>query len=253
MEKLTAWLSDKKNLPIVVAGASIVLILAVLFMLKMTGTIGGGGGGGEITPDMGMPLPGQPGVPGPGAPGAPPAGPVTPTPGAPGPGPGAPAPPGATVAVMPPMLPYRKDPFLPLTGLPTKQDVMAMMLPALRRPRIAPAPVPPLTAEGGGVTVTEVLPPQPFRRMAGVLWNGSVSAILETNGETDIVRPGMEITRGNSKARVESIQQDCIILKSLDTKTPYYIRVSMRGAVTGPNAPGQDQNQMISGGNPGEM
>ena len=93
----------------------------------------------------------------------------------------------------------------------------------------APAPV--WRETGSEVEVTEVLPPQPYRRMAGVLWNGRVSAILETNGETDIVRPGMDITRGNSRVRVESIQQDCIILKTLDTRTPMTIKVNMAGSV----------------------
>lgn len=249
MEKITAWLSDKKNMPVVVAGFSIVLVLAILFVLKTMGMIGGSTASmpmQQMSPDASMPSPVDQGA-------APvtPASPVPATPGQPGapvtppsptPAPGQPGAPGATqvatAGVIPPMLPYRKDPFLPLGGFPTRKDVMSMVLPALRRPRIAPAPVAPPRFDAGP-SAAEVMPPQPFRRMAGVLWNGKISAILETNGETDVVRPGSEITRGNSRVRVESIQQDSIILKTLDTKTPFYVRVTMSGAVVGPNAPGQ--------------
>jgi hypothetical protein len=233
MDAIQAWIKDRKNLPIVAAGTLIIVVLAVLLSLRMTGMIGGGGG--QMSSDTGVPpyggQPGmpQPGVPGPGGPqspgmpipqGGPPTGPI----------PGAPqqaaVPASAQLA---PMLPYRKDPFLPLAGVPTRSDKLAYILPMLRRPRIAPAPV--IRETGGEVEVTEVLPPQPYRRMAGVLWNGRISAILETNGETDIVRPGKEITRGNSRVRVESIQQDCIILKTLDTRTPMTIKVNMAGSV----------------------
>ena len=237
MDAIQAWIKDRKNLPIVAAGTLIIVVLAVLLSLRMTGMIGGGG---QMSSDADVPpYGGQPGMPQPGMP----------QPGVPGPGgpvyPGMPLPPGGQLATpgapqqaaavpasakLAPMLPYRKDPFLPLSGVPTKKDYIAYILPSLRRPRIAPAPV--WRETGGEVEVTEVLPPQPYRRMAGVLWNGRVSAILETNGETDIVRPGMDITRGNSRVRVESIQQDCIILKTLDTRTPMTIKVNMAGSVT---------------------
>lgn len=236
MDAIQAWIKDRKNLPIVVAGTLIIVVLVVLLSLRMTGMIGGGGGE-QMSSDAGYPPgAGQPGMPQPGMPQ-----PGMPQPGMPMPGmpmppgeqPPTPAPQQAAVpasAQLAPMLPYRKDPFLPMTGMPTKKDIIAYMLPSLRRPRIAPAPV--MRPTEGEVEVTEVLPPQPYRRMAGVMWNGRVSAILETNGETDIVRPGMEITKGNSRVRVESIQQDCIILKTLDTRIPMTIKVNMAGSVT---------------------
>ncbi len=66
-----------------------------------------------------------------------------------------------------------------------------------------------------------------------MLWNGRVSAILETEGEVDIVRPGQEISTGQSRVRVERIEPDAIILKTLDTKEPMTIRVNMAGSIAG--------------------
>jgi hypothetical protein len=141
------------------------------------------------------------------------------------------------------MLPYRKDPFLPLGGAPTRSKVIESLLPQVSHYQFPPA-VRPVTIPGISKTaaVAEVLPPQPFRRMAGVMINGRVSAILETNGEADIVVPGMEVTRGNSRVRVESITSDEIILKTLDTKRPFTIKVNLTGAVAIPSASPQNVN-----------
>lgn len=237
MDKFKAWAEDKKNQPILIAIVVIVLLGAVFTVLKTSGMIGGGGApsqdmsgvspGAATTPDAG-------GAAGPSASTTPPVGGGTAavpnaTAGAPA---GAPAG-GVTTTKLAPILPYRKDPFLPYSGMPTRKDVISVLLPSLRRPRIAPAPV---VNEGPTQTAAEVPPPQPFRRMAGVMWNGHVSAILETAGETDIVRPGMELSRGNSRVRVESITQDSVILKTLDTRTPMTIKVGMAGSVTGNSA-----------------
>jgi len=229
MDKLKAWLQEKKNLPIVAVATGIVIVAAALFFMKQAGIIGGGG------PQMAetYPLPAEtPTTPGglPDAWGEAP--PLTPADEAAGPSPTAApaAAPGAgeaPAAKLSPMLPYRKDPFLPFGGVPKKEDVLAALLPSISRVRIAPARV----ARAGQIEIPEVLPPQPFRRMAGVLWNGRVSAILETDGEVDIVRPGQEISKGNSKVRVESIEPQAIILKTLDTREPMTIRVSMAGSV----------------------
>ena len=246
-------------MPIVAAALGIVVVLAVLVTLKQFGVIGGGG---PSTAETGpSPFPGTPGVPGevgqgaegpapgemseapgvPGGPAAAPGAPAVPSPAA-GPGyPGGPvaAAPGAaepTVKV-PPMLPYRKDPFVAFTGAygkPSRKELLMAVLPALFRPRLAPAGVAEISRE----EILEVLPPQPVRRMAGVLWNGKVSAILETAGEIDIVRPGQVVTRGNSKVQVESIEPDGIVLKTLDTREPMTIRVSLSGSAAAREAGG---------------
>ena len=244
MDALKAWLQDKKNMPIVLAATGIVFVLAVLLILKMNGFIGGPKQ--AAIPDAGMPgapvpgqgMPPEPGMPQPGMPTEPPPPGTPPAPGT------APAPTSAAgqQAALAPMLPYRKDPFMPLYGMPKKADVIAALLPRLSRPRLAPAPV----SEADLASAEEVLPPQPFRRMSGVLWNGKVSAIMETNGETDVVRPGMELTRGNSRVRVESITQNSIILKTLDTRTPFTVKVNMAGSVAG--ATGGPVSQPIYGG-----
>lgn len=230
MDKFKDWLQDPKNTPKVAIIFGGVLVVVIFVMLMQFGIIGGGGGGqAPIGPDMSGGVPYN-------APA--PAGPAVPS--------AAPAAPAPATASVGPMLPYRKDPFLPFAGMPTQKDFMSILLPNLRRPRIAPAPVIDQTPEQ---QMAEVLPPQPFRRMAGVLWNGRVSAILETAGETDIVRPGGEYNRGNSRVRVESITQDSIILKTLDTKSPMYIKVGMAGSVTGSAVTGkQDPGQPNSGG-----
>ena len=250
MEAITAWLKDRKNLPIVVAGTSVIVILVALVFLKITGKIGGKAG---PPADMGMAgyppspgMPAEPGMPGgegppmgPGAPGmegyppsagmpGAPAGPGMPGAEAPPVGPAAPGVPVAVLAKVAPMLPYRKDPFMSFSGPPKKEDALTVLLPNVSRVRLAPASV-------SGVTDLAAvfgIVPQPFRRMAGVLWNGRVSAILETNGETDIVRPGMELTRGGSRVRVEAIQANCIMLTTLDTGTPRTIEVPMAGSIS---------------------
>jgi len=248
MPSIADWVQDKKNMPIVLAATGIVFVAAILLVLKMNGFIGAPKQ--EAMPQAVTPMPGepQPGMPGGEMqPGVPPGG----QPGMPGgemqPGvaPGAaPAQPVQSVqqAKLAPMLPYRKDPFMPLTGAPKKTDVIAALLPSLRRPRLAPASV---FADQQIASAEEVLPPQPFRRMSGVLYNGKVSGILETNGQTDVVRPGMELTRGNSRVRVESITRDSIILKTLDTKTPFTIKVNMAGSVM--TVPGDLGPQSVMG------
>jgi hypothetical protein len=240
MDKARAWLQDRKNLPIVAAGTAIILILVILLFLKMNGTPGGGYAGdtaGTASPgmygDMGMPSGTQPGMPnagtaGPGMSGAGSA--VSPQA-------AAPAPTAQASAKLDPMLPYRKDPFQPITSgkLRTRKSMrnaaIALILPSIQRPRLAPLPV--WHPEGTVAEVEEPLPPQPFRRMAGVMINGRISAILETAGEADIVAPGMVLSRGGSKVKVESVSKDQIILKTLDTKKPISIKVNLAGSTVG--------------------
>lgn len=277
MNNFKTWLQDRKNLPIVVAAAAIVVILVVLVFLRMTGKIGGGSATTATAPtpagSAGMPgapemPPGAPGMPpvetppgmAPGAPGAP----VEPgmaaatgAPGAPGapagqPTAGAPSAPAPSGVKQPPMLPYRKDPFMSFSGPPKRKDALMALLPTVRRERLAPAPV----IRTVQTEIPEVLPAQPPMRMAGIMWNGKVSAILEINGQAEIVRPGM-VPKNNPDVQVESIQPNRIILKTLNTRRPMTIEVNMAGALNPnagspqPNAPGPAAPPMFPGGPPG--
>jgi hypothetical protein len=112
------------------------------------------------------------------------------------------------------------------------------MLPTVSHIRIAPAPVYHEKNTEFAAAQDEVMPPQPQRRMAGVMLDSKISAILETNGEDDIVTPGTVVTRGGSKVSVESISPDQIVLKTLDTTKPFIIRVNMAGSMSGEGMPG---------------
>lgn len=181
--------------------------------------------------------PGGPGVKGPGVPvGAP----VAAAPGMPGAGatavvaaaPGA----GPTAVAAGPLLPYRKDPFAVTTRVvkPTRKTVVRAALASLPPYSISTDPIPAVGSAVSEVTAKEVAPEQPFRRMSGVMMDGTVSAVLETRSEmgveSDVVVPGMEINKGHSRVKVERITSSEIILKTLDTKTPLTIRVNMAGS-----------------------
>lgn len=226
MDSLKAWLQDQKNLPIVAAGTIIIIILVLFVVLRSSGVIG------KKRPTFSEPT-NQPGMPPPipspqGAGTVPPTAPTRATP-AVGMSPGAQPQAPTEVAKLAPMLPYRKDPFVSASGRPNVKFALMNILPSITPPRLTAAPI--VTGPDMSV-VAETTAPQPFRRMAGALWNGKVAAILETEGVSDIVRPGMEITRSGSRVRVESIQPNYIILKTLDTKTPIIIKVNMAGSVT---------------------
>jgi len=238
MNKLKAWVQDKKNQPIIIAVSAVVLIGVVVLYLKMFGIIGGKASAPPATPPQTASVPGQP-------PATPPGAPPEPVPGgapapSPAPVPGAPPQPtqGAEKGaqpegqVQPPMLPYRKDPFMAVTKPPTRNQVLMNLVPSVSRIRIAPASVSIRPVKGGEqVAQTEqVLPPQPFRRVAGILWDGgSVKAILETEGQVEIVKPG-DVSQ-YSRVRVESIQPDSVILKTLDTPTPMTVKVNLAGSL----------------------
>lgn len=224
MDKLKAFLSDKKNTPIVGAAAGIVLVLVVLFYLKQFGIIGGAPPSDfpEAPPtqmDTGTPMPGPEGVP--------------PVPPAGGTGaaqqvaPAQPAPSAAGVEKIPPLLAYRKDPFMGFAGTPTKADALKVILPSVRRIRLAPASILPAP---GQIDAAEVLPPQPMRRVAGIMWGSTVKAIIESGGKTYIVQPGQAIA--DERVRVESIDPSGVTLSTLDTKRPMSIRVNLSRSLT---------------------
>lgn len=257
MDGIISWLNDKKNLPIVIAAAAIIILLIVVF-LKMSGKLGGASkekttasatdAASSATSATGTT--GASGAPStvPGMPGMMPGG----MPGMPGMGGTQQAAEPETPGIqLPPMLPYRKDPFVQIGGTPSKRDELIAKLPSLSHTRFAPMQVNLLDTS----SKVENLPPQPTRRLAGILYNSRVSAILETNGVMDIIKPGTVLDRGNSKVLVESIMKNAVVLKTLDTKKPMRIVVSLMGS---PNASSNDNpvnnmgggNMMMPGGMP---
>jgi hypothetical protein len=137
------------------------------------------------------------------------------------------------------MLPYRKDPFMPLSGPPRRHRVIESFLPAVQRVRLSPLPG--VKQVEVSKEVPEVLPPQPPRRVAGILWNDRVAAILETNGQAEIVYPGT-VSKVDPSVIVESIEPNCVVLKTLNTRKPFTIRVNLADApvstTTQPTTPG---------------
>jgi len=62
---------------------------------------------------------------------------------------------------------------------------------------------------------------QPPRRMAGLILNDRIYAILETNGKTEIVQPGDMLS--DRLAFVDRIEQDKVVLKTIDRKPKYLV------------------------------
>ena len=112
-------------------------------------------------------------------------------------------------------------------GTPTTSDALMTILPAVRHIRLAPLRLPP---PENYVEPEEVLPPQPMRRVAGIMWGTTVKAILESGGKTYIVQPGQLIPE--ERVRVESIEPSGVTLTTLDTKRPMRILVKLAGSPT---------------------
>lgn len=243
------WLKDPKNQPKAAAILAGVIVLAGVLMYFLYfrqpstettvpppaaetpgapppgGTPGADMGGGV---DTGLQPAGAPA--GGFQPGGPPTG---------GPQPGAPAPggaPGSAPAAQPqqvaqtgsakPMEAWRSDPFLPLDYKPPKSGPKP-------KPRITDFPFVNL---GGTLPPPPPPPadtPQPPRRMAGVLVGSKIYAIIETNGESEIVQPGD--TLKDRLAVVERIERDRVVLKTKDPK-PKLIVVRMAASPSQPAA-----------------
>ena len=145
--------------------------------------------------------------------------------------PGPPAPAVAQAPAPPQPGPSRPDPFAPLFP-PTPPEKQ-------RRP---PPPPPPLAVEVVGIppVMVEALPPirRPLgavggvsqRRVAGVLWNDRVWAIIESEKITAVVQPG-DVVDGNT---VQAISPQGLILTSKGGKET---EVPLRSRGQGP-APG---------------
>lgn len=236
------WLKDKKNQPIV-AAIAVVVILVVGFGVYWFGFRPAGSSAppmdqtAQVDPAGGMPSgappAGAPATPAPGAmpgamPGATPA--ASPAPGAaPAPGTAPAATPGQApatgaagtqVASIKPMETWRSDPFEPIGYKPVKKGKQT--------PPIWDFPFEPLPHrihkviddKSGGKPEIQ----QPSRRMAGILLNNRVYAILESNGSSQVVQPGDYTT--DRLAMVERIESDRVVLKTVDSK-PKYVTIKM--------------------------
>lgn len=224
------WLKDKKNQPIVALILAVVIVGVGFFVWKMVSPgsptevaqsaeptpMDGPDYGPNGPPDMnGAPPPGQPGQPG--------------QPDMQGPqGPqGAQAPAGGDQLAMSPMETWRADPFLPVGYKPPPKSQPKP------KPRIVDFPFIrlPVQLPKDDEEILAPEPIQPPRRMAGVLLNDRVYAIIETNGQSQIVQPGDVLS--DRLARVEKIEPDKVTLKTLTAKPKYLVvRMASSSRVT---------------------
>jgi len=127
---------------------------------------------------------------------------------------------------------------------PSRPDPFALLFPPRPPQRVVPPPPPPppLAVEVVGIppVMVDVLPPirlrpgvfagVPQRRVAGVLWNDRVWAIIESDKITAVVQPG-DVVEGNT---VQAISPQGLILTSKGGKET---EVPLRGRGQAP-APG---------------
>jgi hypothetical protein len=229
------WLKDKKNQPIVAIVAAVVIVGALFFMLRPM-LFGGNASRSApaAAPNAGMPMagPDMSGAP------MPPGMPSTPAQVTNA----APVQPMQTAQVSAgttPMEPWRADPFLPVGYKPLKKGP-ARKLPIVDFP-FPRIPLPPKER------IQDMVPDavQPSRRMAGLLLNNRVYAIIESNGSSEIVQPGD--TLKDRLAIVEKIEQDKVVLKTTD-KRPRYIVVRMAASPRTDLNVGVDASPRSSGG-----
>lgn len=240
------WLNDKKNRPIVVVILSVIIVGALVgswMMFKPASDTSAGMTGDPVngpvsTDPNALPVATTP------DPNAA-AGTSAPVTGATGaPAATAPAQGGVQVAAVP-MESWRGDPFLPVGYKPIRKPTVKP------KPRIYDLPLgalfpPPVMDRDKWKKFTEVEQPQPARRMAGLLLNDRVFAIIESNGSSEIVQPGDVLRDG--LAVVEKIERDKVILKTRD-KPSRYLTVGMAAAAkTASGASDQNSNTTPSSG-----
>lgn len=231
------WLKDKKNQPIIAAIASVVIVavIVVLWLFVFKGpsdeeaadTAGTGMEAVSNTPPGMTPDPSA--LP-PAATGTAPAASTAP-----------PATSGQVAAA--PMESWRNDPFMPLNYKPPTTRRVRARAPIVDLP--LGALFPPAVRKSAAISLPE--PPQPPRRMAGLLLNGRIFAIIESNGKSEIVQPGD--TLSDRLAVVEKIERDRVILKTT-SEHPRYIVVRMAAA---PSIPGSAAPSTNTPGGPGSM
>lgn len=241
------WVKDPKNQPIVAAIAIVVIIGVGIFYYfnfikapsapaapppEATATATDGSvpqpvGTPTSDPAAQTPAP---------APGAPPTDPSTAGAPAATTAAAAPAAAGTQVAAVTPMETWRSDPFLPI-GHKARKVVKVT-------PPIRDFPFVTLPGVHISKTVKREKPEiqQPPRRMAGILLNDRVFAIIESNGGSEVVQPGDYLK--DRLAMVQRIEPDRVVLKTVDEK-PRYITVRM--------AESAHQNTPVSSVGPSNM
>jgi len=120
---------------------------------------------------------------------------------------------------------FRQDPFESFVKF-VVPEVPAFSLALPRRLAAPYVPPPPPVDEGDPNLIKGPLPPLP-RRVAGVMYNGAITAILETgdaNGavQHDVIRPGSVIPYGipgQPDLTVESITMKSLILRAPDGRS----------------------------------
>ncbi|MDO8588145.1 MAG: hypothetical protein Q7T82_14050 [Armatimonadota bacterium] len=237
------FLKDKKNQPIVIGVlVAVILAIGVYFYLvtrqqepdyTATSDPSASQPTGAVDPSaQGMQPP-----PTAGARAAPASGVPSPVPGVAG---GTPPASGAAQAAAPsaparPAERHRADPFAMLN----------QWKPPPRRQVVVREPIPyptwlivPLKRTDATGNLPGEAPDTTPRRMAGVLFGQTVSAILETGTETVVVRPGDLVE--NSTMRVEKIEPNRIVLKSTGGGKARYVVVKMAAGLGAPTSGGAD-------------
>lgn len=119
-----------------------------------------------------------------------------------------PAPAQKAEATVTPMETYRGDPFAP-----AGQAAPAVSQRARANAPITDLPIIPIRrVQPIHVATSQLQPPQPVRRMSGLVTGQGVYAIIESNGEKQVVQPGD--TLNDRLAVVESIQPNRVILRT---------------------------------------
>ena len=236
-----SFLSDKKNQPIVIGGLVAILLAVGVYFYFMTRPpapdVTASSDTGATNPaTLGAPTP-------PPAPAAIPAAaaqtsgaqpPASPAPGMAGAAatPVAAAAGPQTAGPLKPREKFRADPFAMLHPPPPRGKVTPP-------PEVIPYPtwlIVPRPKPNDGPDQGGPAPDTTPRRMAGVLFGQTVSAILETGTETVVVRPGDLVE--NSQMRVEKIEPNRIVLKSTAPGKARYVIVKMAAGLAIPGATG---------------
>lgn len=209
---------DKKNTPIIVGLVVVVAIVAVFFSLYATGNLGGSGS----TDTAAAPNPSPSTASAPAQPMR--AGSI---PGTPSAGPAPLANPSAAVSGKSDAAPSAKKPALMLTTkdpfrLPKVKNedpgATGRAVAALSRAQIPALSIASYRSRDSikpPSSISPIAAPNPNQRVSGVLYSNGIYAILETNGNSESVRPGQAVEGG----RVVSIQSDGLTLLTDDKQT----------------------------------